>query len=283
VDAAYLLVIDLCVACGVFWLSLLALHFGRHPAWGLGFVAVPATAISVERLTVDVALAALTVGYTLYALRSRSGPTWVLLALAPLARETGLALLAVQAACASTARRWRELTAAILCGLPFLAWALYVASMTASPTSGWLSLPFWGLIARTIAVFPEPVTGSQALVAMLLDYAGIVGVWIALSQSVILLLPRLKPGLGTLSENMGPVEWGVLCFALAAILLGSPEVWAGSYAFGRVLSPWAVFLLVAALRDCRYWFLLPCVLMGLHAAAQAAVHLVGMFRHVLAA
>jgi hypothetical protein len=298
VDGAYLLVIYLCLGCGVFWLSLLAMHYGRHPVWGLCFVAIPAAAISVERLTVDVALAAITVGYCFYALRWRSAPTWLLLALAPLARETGVALLAVHAAYAFAAQRWRELTAAILCGVPFLAWALYVASMTAPSDSAWLGLPFWGLIARSIDVLPLPLSGSQALVAMTLDYAGVVGVWVALIQSVMLLWPHLKSGppfaatpphpsqgreplVSGLSPSMGPVEWGVAFFALAAVLLGSPKVWAGSYAFGRVLSPWLIFLLLIAIRDRRYWFAAPTVLMGLHAAAQAAVHLVGMARHVL--
>lgn len=281
VDGAYLLVIYLCLACGVFWLSLLAMHFSRRPVWGLCFVAIPATAISIERLTVDIALAALTVGYALHALRSRSAATWLMLALAPLARETGLALLAVHAVYACAARQWRELTAAIACSLPFFAWAFYVASLTSSSASGWLSLPFAGLITRSIDFLPLPLTGSQALVAMLLDYAGIVGVWIALAQSVILLWPRLRLAPGALSQTMGPLEWGVAIFALSAVMLGSPTVWAGSYAFGRVLSPWLIFLLLVALRDRRYWFALPCVLMGLHVAAQAAVHLVGMFRHVL--
>jgi hypothetical protein len=283
VDGAYRLVIYLFLGCGVFWLSLLAMHYGRHPAWGLWFVAIPATAISVERLTVDISLAALTVGYSFHVLRSRSAPTWLLLALAPLARETGLALLAVHASHAFATRRWRELTAAVVCGLPFLAWASYLASMTSPLASDWLSLPFSGLLARSIDVLPLPLSGSQALVAMSLDYAGIVGVWIALIQSLVLLWPRLRPGLGALSETMGPVEWGVAFFALAAVLLGSPSVWAGSYAFGRVLSPWLIFLLLVALRDRRYWFALPCLLMSLHAAAQAAVHLVGMFRQVFGA
>jgi hypothetical protein len=42
-------------------------------------------------------------------------------------------------------------------------------------------------------------------------------------------------------------------YALFAVL-GSPKVWAGSYAFGRVLSLWLIFLLLVAIRDRRYWF-----------------------------
>ncbi|MDA1237032.1 MAG: hypothetical protein O3A53_19830, partial [Acidobacteria bacterium] len=187
----------------------------------------------------------------------------------------------VHAAYSLAARRWRELAATIVCVLPFLAWAIYVAATTSPSAASWLSLPFFGLITRSIDVLPLPVTGSQALVAMLLDYAGIVGVWIALVQSVTLLWPRLRPALVARSQAMGPLEWGVAFFALSAVMVGSPKVWAGSYAFARVLSPWLVFLLLVAIRDRRYWFALPCVLMGLHVAAQAAVHLVGIFRHVL--
>jgi hypothetical protein len=239
VDTAYILVIYVFVGAGVRWLSLLAMRFQGHPAWGLCFVVIPATAISVERMTVDVAVTALTAGYAYYALNSRSGPTQFVLALAPLARETGLALLAAHAAYSLAARRWRELTATIVCGLPLFAWAVYVASMTSPSTSGWLSLgrltrtiglPFSGLITRSIAILPLPVTGSQALVAMLLDYAGIVGAWIALVQSVILLWPRLRPALVAHSRAMGPLEWGVAFFALSAVMLAVRK-------FGPVATP----------------------------------------------
>lgn len=284
VDASYLLVVYAFIGMGVYWLSLMAIQYHGHAAWGLAFVAAPATAISIERMTVDVAVTALTVGYAYYALNSRSAATWSMLALAPLARETGVILIAVHAVYVFTAGRRRELLAAILCGLPFFAWDLYLLSMTSPPAaSGWLGLPLSGLVDRTLGGFPPNVQSSKVVVALLLDFAGVAGAWIALVQSARFLWPRLTRGLRALPQTMGPVEWGVAFFCLAAVVLGSPKVWFSTYSFARVLSPWLVFLLLVAIRDRRYWFALPCVLMGLHVAAQAAVHLVGMFRNVLSA
>ncbi len=93
IDAAYVAVVAGFVFLGSWWLARYALLGSAHAAWGLAFLLVPATLVSMDRLTVDVALAALTVAFVFY---SRPGPSWKLypvLALAPLARETGLLLI----------------------------------------------------------------------------------------------------------------------------------------------------------------------------------------------
>ena len=65
IHAAYLAVILGFVFLGVYWLARAMLIQGRHPAWGLMFVLMPATLVSMDRMTVDVALAALTAGFVL--------------------------------------------------------------------------------------------------------------------------------------------------------------------------------------------------------------------------
>ena len=95
IHAAYFAVILGFVFLGVYWLARAMLIQGRHPAWGLMFVLMPAALVSMDRMTVDVALAALTVGFVLYS--SDEGPRWkllLILACAALARETGLLLTA---------------------------------------------------------------------------------------------------------------------------------------------------------------------------------------------
>jgi hypothetical protein len=60
IDASYIAVIFGFVWLGAWWLARLAAARGLHPAWGAaGFSLLPATLISVSRMTVDVALAAL--------------------------------------------------------------------------------------------------------------------------------------------------------------------------------------------------------------------------------
>ena len=66
IHAAYLAVILGFVFLGVYWLARAIESRGRHPAWGLMFVIMPASLVSMDRMTVDVALAALTAGFVLY-------------------------------------------------------------------------------------------------------------------------------------------------------------------------------------------------------------------------
>ena len=82
VHAAYFAVILGFVFAGVFWLARLAESRGRHPAWGLAFLAVPATITSLDRMTADIALAAFCVGYVLYA-----GSAWRALRFSPARRS----------------------------------------------------------------------------------------------------------------------------------------------------------------------------------------------------
>ena len=49
------------VFAGVFWLARFAQSAGRGAAWGLAFLVVPATMVSLDRMTVDIAPAALVV------------------------------------------------------------------------------------------------------------------------------------------------------------------------------------------------------------------------------
>jgi hypothetical protein len=59
VHTAYYTVILASVFWGMYWLSLLLARDGRHPAWGMLFALTPATLTSIDRMTVDIAVAAL--------------------------------------------------------------------------------------------------------------------------------------------------------------------------------------------------------------------------------
>jgi len=67
VDAAYVVVVAGFIFLGAYWLSRMAVAQGYSVALGLLFGLVPAVLVSVDRLTVDVALAACCVGFALYA------------------------------------------------------------------------------------------------------------------------------------------------------------------------------------------------------------------------
>ena len=94
IDAALIGVNLLFVFAGAYWLSRYAVSHGRHPAWGVAFLLAPAMLVSLDRLTVDLALTALCVGFAWYVQQQRLPQLYLVLLLAPLARETGLLLIA---------------------------------------------------------------------------------------------------------------------------------------------------------------------------------------------
>src|SRR5215831_17517299 len=88
IDSAYIAVVDMFVALGTAALVLFLSREGIGTAWSLLFLVVPAVLVSLDRMTVDAALAALVVVFAV-----AEGPIlWFAAALAPLVRETGWAL-----------------------------------------------------------------------------------------------------------------------------------------------------------------------------------------------
>ena len=267
VDTAYLGVTLCFVFLGTYWLARYCCLHRTHPAWGLCFLVVPAVAISVERLTIDVALAALCVGFAVYAVQ----PSWRLvtvLALAPLARETGIGLL-LACGLAGLVKRSRGLTAAaVVSALPWLVWvAGFVHPRTRPDPFFWLSLyPFQGIFERTLQLPSQLLTGDVGAWAAAFDYVAVWGMWLALAQAVVLLR----------SGKLDPVKLAMATYALLVIFVGSQRVWSEAYAFGRVFSPLLIFLGLQAIRARSRWLLLPLGLVALRVAAQLATQLLGI-------
>ena len=61
IDGSYIAVTGMFVLLGAYWLSRWATVNELHPAWGLAFLLVPGTLVSMDRMTVDGSLAALCV------------------------------------------------------------------------------------------------------------------------------------------------------------------------------------------------------------------------------
>ena len=267
VDTAYLSVTLCFVFLGTYWLARYCCLHRTHPAWGLGFLVVPAVAISVERLTIDIALAALCIGFAVYAVR----PSWRLvgiLVLAPLARETGIGLALVGGLAGLVKRSWGLTAAAAVSTLPWLVWVLgFVHTRTRPDSFLWLSVyPFKGIFDRTLR-FPGPLIPDHiAAWAAVFDYVAVLGMWLALAQVVMLLR----------SGKLDPVKLAMATYGLLVIFVGIPRVWSEAYAFGRVFSPLLIFLGLQAISARSRWLLLPLGLVTLRVAAQLAAQLVGI-------
>ena len=248
VDAMYVAVMLAFAGLGAYWLALLA----PHPWFGLVFLLVPAVLISLDRMTIDLPLAALCVGLVLHGEARPSRAVYAILVLAPLVRETGLLLVAGWCVWTALQHRWREALVGAACALPALAWWAYVHARTAPDQTGWLAAyPLGGLIARTLDPPVIPRTGLWLRVANLTEQLAFVGMWAAFA-AVVWVVWKRRWGLA-----------GVTAIVVAAFasMLGKYDIWADAYAAGRVLSPLLVMLALVALQERRVWLALPMLLM----------------------
>jgi hypothetical protein len=109
IDGAYVAVILGFILLGTYWTARWATAHGWPAAWGLVFLALPASMVSATRMTVDVALAALGCAWALYAPRRGGGadgdPGGALVRVPHPAHPTRSDQLARQAAAGGTGAR----------------------------------------------------------------------------------------------------------------------------------------------------------------------------------
>ncbi len=138
----YIAVVIMFLGLGAYWLSRWASLAGMSGWWGMAFLFVPGVVLSLDRLTVDIAVAALTVGLALY---WRAGPPWKLylvLLLAPLAKETGFLLLAGYCLYLLLQKNWARVLVMGTAGIPAALWWLYVELHTKDYPTLLARIPF---------------------------------------------------------------------------------------------------------------------------------------------
>lgn len=254
VDDTYRWSVLLFFATGLAVSCRLAVEMGFHVAWGLVFVLLPANLISLERMTVDGALATLVVLFAYGAVRKRLDLCYLAIAVAPLARETGFALAAGWMLWAASKRAWPRVGTTLFAILPAVAWMGYVSGHAEGSGIHFLSaLPLTGFLNRLIDVRMTP--------AGLLDHLALIGACWAFYVAVRVMLDAERP----------PIDWTIGVFALGCSLLAYPAIWSEAYAFGRILSPLLLLLVVA--RPTRST-LAPIALMLPRIAAQLGTYLI---------
>jgi hypothetical protein len=67
-------------------------------------------------------------------------------------------------------------------------------------------------------------------------------------------------------------------FALLAVFVANPEVWADSTAYGRAMSPLLVWLAMAGVASRQIWMAAPLAMVIPRITAQLATHLPGIWR-----
>jgi len=271
VHAAYFSVILGFVFLGVYWLARFAATVGRSPAFGFAFLFAPATLVSLDRMTVDVALAALCAAFALYAPRSVL-KTALVLACAALTRETALPIIAAYAIFLIARRRFAHALLASASVLPAAAWYIAVSRLGRSDAPDYLSFPFAGLVNRFLHPALYSISPFKNAAATTFDYFALAGVVLAFVLSAHLALRR----------RSNPRAFAIYALALAAMLIGSRSVWEDAYAFGRVLTPWMLLLACEYLADRPWLGLAPMLLcdprLALNLFAQVKGVAAGLFR-----
>lgn len=268
ISAAYVLVVLGFTVLGVFWCARLAQLTGYSPWLGLAFLALPATFVSLDRMTIDVALGALTAGYALYLRTNSYGKLAVTLTLAPLVRETGLLLLAGYCLWRLVNRHTVPVFAAASAALPTLAWYAYVHSRTGPDSTPWVAAwPFSGLLGGLSAA-RFGVGGLGAQIALGLDLLALAGILLAIAATLRVVLPQPPDALA----------WSALLFIPLAAILGKADVWEQTYAFARIFSPLLLLLGVFALDRRAWWWALAWAVAAPRLAWQCALYLLAASR-----
>jgi hypothetical protein len=252
VDYVFVAIQMLFVFLGTFWLARHAEDQGRNAAWGLAFLLVPAVSVSLDRMTIDLPLAALTVAFALYAAEAKSKALYAILALAPLVRETGIILAAGWFAHSALRRDRRAMLLCAAASAPAIAWWAYVRSRTWADGTNWYgAYPLSGIIERTIVGSGIPPLSSWLETAAVLEEVANAGMWLAFALAGYLAWKR----------STGHLELTAILFALFASMLGRLDIWTSAYAAGRTMSPLLLLLGLLALRGGNWIFAAPLALM----------------------
>jgi hypothetical protein len=253
VHAAYFAVIFGFVFLGVYWTGQFASRVGRTPTWGLAFLLAPATIISLDRMTADIALAALVVGFALYADKFDWRVATILVC-AALTRETALPVIAGYAIYLASQKQVRASLLAAATALPAAGWYVYLSRLERSSAPEYVTwIPLAGFAERIAHPTIYPLSPFRNGLAIAFDYCALAGVAIALVIALRLALQR----------RWDPRTCAICALALAIVFLGSRSVWEAEYAFGRVFSPFLLLVMLDELPASRLFALLPILLVDL--------------------
>jgi hypothetical protein len=239
IDASYIAVIALFVFLGAYWLSRWAALAGFHPAWALAFLLVPATVISMDRMTVDVALAAFTIAFAVYWRTDSWWKLFLVLLLACLVRETGLLLVAGACLFGLLNRRFARVALWASAALPMFIWYWFIHRIYAEKTH--YGAPTWfadklgpGLFYRMLQPPRYPLPPFLEGIARFADVLALASILLAAILAILLFL-RAHP--------KGPFALSGLLFAALVFALTSGQYWTDVNGYARVLSP--LLILVA--------------------------------------
>jgi hypothetical protein len=272
IDPAYEAVFLLSVGLGVYWSCRVMQAHELPVVWGLVFLVMPAVPISMDRLVIDGALAALAVGFLVYSPQ----PSWKLflvLVSATLVRETGFLLLLAYTISLVMRRLFSTAAVFLLGVVPALAWYGYVQTQT-------VGHPYEVRFANILKVFSEskyPAGIPFTTVIQAADYLALAGILLAFGLGMYLFS----------RSPSDPVRGAAFLFAslgLTFLCLPPPDPLQSSnqfrnvYDFGRIYTPLLLCLAAVAAQRRSPWLLAPCALMLPRITIQLVPQILGVIR-----
>ncbi len=244
IDGSYVLVVAAFVFLGVYALTKTMMLYGRHPALGLLFVLVPVVPISADSMTVDVALAALTVCFVYQVAAGEERWLWCTLAAASLVRETGVLLPVACVIAALINRDFRKACVWATATFPALAWYGYLYHVLSPAALSEGFVPKWfipqmkaGILLRTADPPRYPLLAANIQsIARSLDFIALVATLLAVVVGVLLF------------RKMRPPAFGAAFVLYLGLLVAATDkdFWNTPYGYSRPIAPLFILLLVAA-------------------------------------
>jgi energy-converting hydrogenase Eha subunit C len=280
IDASYIAVIGIFVLLGAYWLSRWAVLAGRHPAWALAFLLVPATLISMDRMTIDVALAAFTVAFAFYWQTGDSTRLFIVLVLACLARESGLFLVGGCCLAELFSRRWLRAAIWASAALPALIWYLFIRRVLPERTH--LGVPMW--FARRLgpgilySMHHPPHYPLPPLLETISRSGDVISLTaILLASLVAILFLRSRP--------INPLAIASVLFVALVVVLTNERYWFDVNGYARVFSPLLLLVslgTIAGEGGVPWWTgLIPAILVDLRLSMEFASAAGGVVRGLL--
>lgn len=267
IDQAYIGVIVACSFFGTLYSARLARTLGLCEWYGLFFLLLPATWISINRLTVDVAVAAGCAAYLVWSTEQENDRTgfkmWALLAALPFVRETGVLIAGAHGLKMFFQRRWKALAGTGLVLLPWLAWSYHVmASYPAGQHDNWVAskalpglLTFWQINHFHWDLTEEFLFAVPIL--LILDYACVVLIWLGIGLTSYWMLKRQWTSATLVAAG----------YAALAFYIRSRVFWLAPYSYTRVFTPFYLAVGYELLKRRRFllasFFVLPPVIRAL--------------------
>lgn len=267
VDPAYYALVVLFIGAGVYWSAACCLALDRSPAWGLLFLLLPATLVSMDRMVVDAALAALVAAFAWH-VRAPSWRLFVVLAAAALARETGFLLLAAYVGYLLVQRRPSQAALYSLSAVPALAWYAYVHAHTVSEGPGLNPIPLSAIWTNLLHPVLYPAGMRFEWLATLGDRMALAGMLLAFGMGIYWNFRR----------SLDAVALATLVFVAVGLLLQKFDIWTNVYGYGRVYSPVVLLLGLRSIERRSWAALAPLALMLPRIGMQLSSELAGMMR-----